>query len=356
MDLDAWDPLTPHEGAALFVDAGFPWWISGGWAIDRYLGRTTRRHDDLDIGVLRRDQLAAQRHLDGWELWAADPPGTLRPWEAGELLPVGVHDVWCRRPGTERWRFQLHLNEAHGDTWVSRRDPTIRRPLHEAIVRDAAGLPVLAPELQLLMKAKAPRPKDEADLAVVLPRLGAGQRAWLAARLPDGHRWRRLLDAPPSSGDDAGRQRPAVQVLDHRDPAVAAGLVALQRAAYRVEADLLGTDALPPLHESTSDVAALDLVLLGIGVDPVVAALGYRVHDGELDIDRLMVAPASHRRGLARRLLGFVLAVVPHATATVSTGAGNLPARRLYASLGFVEDGRREPVPGLTVIAHRRPA
>lgn len=356
MDLDAWEPLTPDQGAALFADVAFPWWISGGWAIDRFVGRRTRSHDDLDIGVLRRDQLAVRRHLDGWELWAADPPGRLRPWRPGESLPVGVHDVWCRRPGTDTWRFQLHLDEADGDTWVSRRDPAVRRRLADAVVSDVAGLPVLAPEIQLLMKARTPRPKDEADLAVVLPHLDPHRRAWLAARLPSDHRWQRLLGQRPSSSQAAGRHRPPVQVLHHRDPEVAARIVALQHAAYRLEAALVGSDDLPPLHERVGDVRGLDLVFLAVGVDPVVAVLGYRVRAGVLDIDRLMVAPSNHRRGLGRRLLAFALAVVPHEAAEVSTGAANLPARRLYESCGFVEVARREPVPGLVVVAYRRPA
>ncbi|HSK23066.1 MAG TPA: GNAT family N-acetyltransferase [Egicoccus sp.] len=147
-----------------------------------------------------------------------------------------------------------------------------------------------------------------------------------------------------------------MQVLDHRDPAVAARLVALQQAAYRVEADLLGTEALPPLHESVADVRALDLVFLGVGVDPVLAALGYRVRDHVLDVDRLMVAPTHQRRGLGHRLLGFALAVVPHAVAEVSTGAVNAPARRLYERCGFAEVATGEPVPGLTVVTYRRAA
>lgn len=163
-------------------------------------------------------------------------------------------------------------------------------------------------------------------------------------------------DAPRSSSEAPGQHRPAVQVLDHRDPAVADRLVALQRAAYRIEADLVGTDSLPPLHESAADVRELDLVFLGVGVDPVNAALGYRVRDGLLDIDRLAVAPGHHRQGLGRRLVAFVLAVVPHTHAEVSTGAANAPARRLYERCGFVEVATGEPVPGLSVVTYRRSA
>jgi hypothetical protein len=54
------------------------------------------------------------------------------------------------------------------------------------------GIPYLAPEIQLLYKAKASRPKDEADFARTLPALNKKSRQWLAQSLalihPD-HPW-----------------------------------------------------------------------------------------------------------------------------------------------------------------------
>ncbi|MFE4637163.1 hypothetical protein ACFRJ1_27805 [Streptomyces sp. NPDC056773] len=53
-----------------------------------------------------------------------------------------------------------------------------------------AAIPYLAPELALLFKAKAVRPKDQQDLARALPLLDATQRETLAAlveRLHPGH-------------------------------------------------------------------------------------------------------------------------------------------------------------------------
>ncbi|HET8657705.1 MAG TPA: hypothetical protein VFM55_01750 [Micromonosporaceae bacterium] len=41
-------------------------------------------------------------------------------------------------------------------------------------------MPYLRPEGVLLFKARARRPKDEADLAAVLPELGPAARAWPA--------------------------------------------------------------------------------------------------------------------------------------------------------------------------------
>lgn len=69
--------------------AGFsaPWFVSGGWAIDLARDRVTRDHEDLEIGVFRRDQGALQRHLAGWTLAKAvhGPRGDAwTRWAAGE--------------------------------------------------------------------------------------------------------------------------------------------------------------------------------------------------------------------------------------------------------------------------------
>uniref|UniRef100_UPI0039BFF6A5 nucleotidyltransferase domain-containing protein n=1 Tax=Lentzea alba TaxID=2714351 RepID=UPI0039BFF6A5 len=169
--------MSPAEVAGLFADA--PWWcVAGGYAIELAVGRPLRPHSDIDVLLLRRDQLAAQQALAGWEWWAADPPGTLRPWRPGEILPPDVHDIWCRPAGSETWRVQVMLDESSGDDWVSRRDPRVRRPI--ATLTRSSPIPYLAPEIQLFYKSKSPRPKDTADFHAVLPLLSAVQRRWLA--------------------------------------------------------------------------------------------------------------------------------------------------------------------------------
>ena len=49
--------------------------------------------------------------------------------------------------------------------------------------RGQDGIPYLRPEVQLFYKAKAPRPKDEIDLAAALPVLGPTAIDWLLASI-----------------------------------------------------------------------------------------------------------------------------------------------------------------------------
>ncbi len=183
-ELGTWDPMTPDEVIDLLGPATFPWWIAGGWAIDLHLGRQTRHHDDIDVLVLREDQLSLQRALPGWDLHAADPPGSLRPWRADEVLPAEVHDVWCRPTRDAPWSLQVMIDDAPNGVWTYRRDHRITRPVPELDGNARGGHPrVLAPEIQLLQKSKAPRPKDEADFALVETLLDHTQRSWLKRSL-----------------------------------------------------------------------------------------------------------------------------------------------------------------------------
>jgi hypothetical protein len=96
------------------------------------------------------------------------------------VLPPEVHDIWCRPGPEEPWRIQFMLDDSDGDDWVSRKDPSLRRPLGVLGAFTADGIPYLAPEVQLFYKAGQLRPKDEQDFTEILPSLNAAQRTWLA--------------------------------------------------------------------------------------------------------------------------------------------------------------------------------
>ncbi|GAA4061623.1 nucleotidyltransferase domain-containing protein [Streptomyces shaanxiensis] len=193
-----WEPASLSEVVARFSGLECRWWVAGGLAIELAVGHRIRSHGDIDVLLLRRDQREAQQALAGWQWWAADPPGSLRRWASDEVLPPGVHDIWCRPGLADPWRIQIMLDESHAQEWVSRRDPRVRRPISALGMTTAEGVPFLAPDVQLYYKAKAPRPKDEEDFDAALPVLTDQQRQWLVDAISmtyGAHPWSRRLEA-----------------------------------------------------------------------------------------------------------------------------------------------------------------
>lgn len=137
-------------------------------------------------------------------------------------------------------------------------------------------------------------------------------------------------------------------VVPGRDDDLAFRLQQLQREAYRVEAALIGDDRIPPLHETLAELRAAPLQwLAATGPDGLVGAVAWTAAPEGLDVDRLVVAPSAHRRGVGTALLAAVLDRAAGRPTTVSTGRANAPARALYTRTGFVELGHREVLPGL---------
>jgi hypothetical protein len=189
---EKWQSLSVAEVVELFRDAPFAWCLAGGYAIEKFLSYKIRAHGDIDITVFRDEQLHVQNWLTGWQLYAADPPGTLRPWRKDEYLSVGIHDIWGHQIGVDAWQMQIMITEVDGTEWVSRRDDRIRGQRADLItIYD--GVPCLRPEIQLLYKVRNPRLKDEQDFHACLPVLSAAAKNWLKQHLtriyPDGHRW-----------------------------------------------------------------------------------------------------------------------------------------------------------------------
>jgi len=183
--------FEPIEAVARIMKAfPQPWFVSGGWAIDLFVGRVTREHEDREVGIFRRDQGVLRTHLAGWSLSkAVSTPdgGAYVPWEEGEWLELPIHQVLARRPDGDPPEFEFFLNDASGERWQCRRDPAITRPVGEISLRTDTGIPFLAPEIQLLFKAKGHRPKDEHDFHTARDLLSAGQREWLKRALQIVH-------------------------------------------------------------------------------------------------------------------------------------------------------------------------
>lgn len=188
-----WKPLSVVEVKKVFEPFKSRWWIAGGWAIDLFLKKQTRPHDDIDVLIRREDQLEIQDLLAGWDLWAADPPGTLKPWAKGEFLKKGLQDVWGRKTPKDPWQIQIMLFDTENGDWIFKRDESIRRSLESVTISTDDGLFLLAPEVQLLYKSKSLRAKDQQDFQNAIIAMSDGQKSWLKVALKsvyrEGHIW-----------------------------------------------------------------------------------------------------------------------------------------------------------------------
>ncbi len=151
-----------------------PWFVAGGWAIDLFLGRETRNHQDIHIAIFREDQLELRRHLANWK-WEKAVNGTLVCWESNEWLELPIHEV-CARSGEHQLQFLCH--ERRKDLWLYQKDQSITRPI--AHFRHQSGLPIFPPEITLLYKSQSPSERDLTDFRQVWPRLNSEARGWLA--------------------------------------------------------------------------------------------------------------------------------------------------------------------------------
>ena len=195
----SWGALTPNDAVTLLSAVRAPWSVAGGWALDLYLGKVTRPHKDLDIGIFRRNVAMVLAALPGWEFFEAKD-GVLTPLATGSVPRAEVNSLWCKRLSAARWELELMLDESDGEFWVFRRDPRIRRPLSSTIQRNPEGIAYLAPEIQLLYKARATRAEDQADFSQVVPHLPRDAQSWLREslmRTDPAHPWISVLKALP---------------------------------------------------------------------------------------------------------------------------------------------------------------
>ncbi|MFC9817067.1 GNAT family N-acetyltransferase [Streptomyces virginiae] len=152
---------------------------------------------------------------------------------------------------------------------------------------------------------------------------------------------------------------PHIRPLDLSDDATADAVHRIGRAAYSVEAEIIGFDGIPALRESLPEMRAQALRWVGAASEggELAGFLAWEEEpDGDIGIDRLCVDPAFFRRGVASLLLRHALAeLFPGRPVRVTTGAANAPAVRLYEALGFTRGADFSPAPGLVMASFSRP-
>lgn len=190
-----WSPWSPLEALERLRDTTARWYVVAGWAVDLFLGTTTREHEDLEIGTPKDDFDALRTALASLDFYVVGD-GCRYPLDSPAM---DEHfQTWGWDATREAYVVDVFRDPHDGDEWVCRRDPAIHRPHREIVRRDDRGIPYLSPEVVMLFKAKHCRDKDEHDWSLVRPRLDRAQRAWLAEALDlvhPGHRWAAELRA-----------------------------------------------------------------------------------------------------------------------------------------------------------------
>ena len=130
-----------------------------------------------------------------------------------------------------------------------------------------------------------------------------------------------------------------IEMLDHRDLAVATAIHRVLTLAYAQEAELLQVRHFAPLARTPEDIQSSTEYHLGaLRGQELIGALSVGPDDepGQINIASLVVHPRFQRQGIGRSLVIEALRLGNGAAFSVSTGARNAPALALYRQLGFV--------------------
>jgi len=80
-----WEPFDVRQVVSLLDTVPVQWWLSGGAALDQFLGFASREHGDIDVSVVRSDWPLVQEALSpALNLWVA---------QRGALYPIDERDV-----------------------------------------------------------------------------------------------------------------------------------------------------------------------------------------------------------------------------------------------------------------------
>ena len=126
-------------------------------------------------------------------------------------------------------------------------------------------------------------------------------------------------------------------------------VLALQRASYQVEAELIDFYDLPPLKERAVDLQKSGELFFGYyDNEELCGVISIKNFHKWLDIHRLMVHPNHFRKGIAQQLLAFLETKYEEIeTIIVATGSKNTPAINFYLRNGFTIRGDVKVIDGL---------
>ncbi|WIV12690.1 GNAT family N-acetyltransferase [Proteiniborus sp. MB09-C3] len=128
-----------------------------------------------------------------------------------------------------------------------------------------------------------------------------------------------------------------IKELNLKNIEMAKCILELQKASYKVEAEIIDFYEIPPLEDTIISLQECDETFYGYYINDILAGIiSYKIIDNVLDIHRVAVHPSFFRRGIAGKLISFVEEVNGSINKiVVCTGKKNLPAINLYIKNGY---------------------
>ena len=159
---------------------GYPWFIAGGWAIDLFLDRETRIHEDIEIGIYRKHQMKLYGYFDKNKKYYSNNKSRTGKYEKlvwnKEYLRLPIHELYIKYEDIE---LEVLLNEKNENEWIYRRNEKIKLDEKKVILFNRNSIPYLCPEIVLLYKTKELRSKDIEDISNTTEKMNDSQLKWL---------------------------------------------------------------------------------------------------------------------------------------------------------------------------------
>ncbi|SFD66889.1 GNAT family N-acetyltransferase [Pseudoalteromonas denitrificans] len=143
-----------------------------------------------------------------------------------------------------------------------------------------------------------------------------------------------------------------IEKLDNSNEEIANQIFDIFQNSYKIEAQLIGVRDFPPLSRSAKDIKNSKTLFYGFSENTCLAAvIEIVIEDKHLDINSLTVDPKFFRKGIADKLITYVLEEFDLTGAVVETAVVNKPAINLYKKHGFVEFKKWTPSHGIEKLA-----
>lgn len=130
-------------------------------------------------------------------------------------------------------------------------------------------------------------------------------------------------------------------------------ILQLQYLAYQSEAELVGSQDIPPLKQTLAEVEAefdAGVFLKAEADGELVGSVRGRAEGGTLYVGKLIVRPEHQGQGIGTALLAAIEAACPQPRCELFTSDKSRRNLTLYQRVGYVPFQRREVAPGLVFV------